>query len=123
MKENLDDNNKLDENRLYNIINDYINNHIIDLDNFSDCLDNVEFSDFIDDDVEAYFIEVGRIPLLSSEEEKRLLIEISNGNKESRKKFIESNLRLVISIARKYVGRGLSFDDLIAFGNIWLLKQ
>lgn len=96
--------------------------HNISLDNHFDDFDNVEISDFIFNSLQIYYEEIGKIPLLSSEDEKRLLIEISKGNKKARTKFIESNLRLVVSIAKRYVGRGLSLNDLIEYGNIGLIK-
>lgn len=68
-----------------------------------------------------YMNEVSRIPLLSSEEEVELAKLVSQGDKEARDKFISANLRLVISIAKKYQNRGVSFDDLIEIGNIGLM--
>ena len=74
------------------------------------------------DSIGVYLKEIGNIPLLSTNEEKELLTKIANGDEESRKKFIEANLRLVVSIAKRYVGRGLHFLDLIQSGNIGLMK-
>ena len=66
-----------------------------------------------DDPVRMYFKEIGKVPLLSAEEERELAIRIEQGDEEAKKKLCESNLRLVVSIARRYLNRGLSFLDLI----------
>ena len=71
--------------------------------------------------LDIYINEVSRIPLLSSEEEVELAKLVSQGDKEARDKFISANLRLVISIAKKYQNRGVSFDDLVEIGNIGLM--
>lgn len=68
-----------------------------------------------------YMNEVSRIPLLSPDEEVELAKLVSQGDKEARDKFISANLRLVISIAKKYQNRGVSFDDLVEIGNIGLM--
>ena len=68
-----------------------------------------------------YLKEISRRPLLSLEEEQELAKQISEGNEEAKNIFIESNLRLVVSVAKKYIGRGLSFLDLIQEGNIGLM--
>ena len=75
-----------------------------------------------DDSIEIYLKEIGNIPLLSSEEEKRLAIATKNGNEEARRILIESNLRLCVSIAKHFMGRGVSFLDLIQDGNIGIMK-
>lgn len=75
-----------------------------------------------DDPVRLYLKEIGSYPLLSSEEETELAILIEKGDKQSKKRLAESNLRLVVSIAKRYVGRGLSFLDLIQEGNLGLIK-
>ena len=69
-----------------------------------------------------YFKEINEIPLLSAEEEKQLCEEISKGNEAAKKKLIESNLRLVVSVAKHYQNCGLSFQELIQEGNIGLIK-
>ncbi len=74
------------------------------------------------DPVKLYLKEIGRIPLLSPSEERRLARKAANGDEKSKQKLCTSNLRLVVSIAKKYMGRGLSFLDLIQEGNIGLLK-
>ena len=76
----------------------------------------------INDPVRMYLKEIGRISLLSSEEELDLSVRIANGEEEAKNILAESNLRLVVSIAKRYVGRGLLFLDLIQEGNIGLMK-
>ena len=75
-----------------------------------------------DDPVRRYLKEIGKVPLLSVEEEQELAERIANGDEEAKKKLAEANLRLVVSIAKRYNGRGLLFLDLIQEGNIGLLK-
>lgn len=76
----------------------------------------------INDPVRMYLKEIGRISLLNGEEEMELSIRVANGDEEAKNKLAESNLRLVVSIAKRYVGRGLLFLDLIQEGNIGLMK-
>lgn len=76
----------------------------------------------IDDPVKVYLKDIGKIPLLSPEEEINYAIKMMDGDIEARKKLVESNLRLVVSIAKKYVGRGMHFLDLIQEGNLGLIK-
>ena len=76
----------------------------------------------IDDPVKVYLKEIGRVPLLSSEEEVRLAIAIKDGDEAAKKRLSEANLRLVVSIAKRYLGRGMQFLDLIQEGNIGLMK-
>ena len=76
----------------------------------------------IDDPVKVYLKEIGRVPLLSPEEEIDLAIKISDGNTEAKKRLCQANLRLVVSIAKRYLGRGMLFLDLIQEGNLGLLK-
>lgn len=76
----------------------------------------------INDPVRMYLKEIGRISLLSGQEEMELSVRVSEGDEEAKKILAESNLRLVVSIAKRYVGRGLLFLDLIQEGNIGLMK-
>ncbi len=76
----------------------------------------------IDDPVRMYLREIGRIPLLTYDEELELSKKVLEGDEEAKKKLAESNLRLVVSIAKKYVGRGMLFLDLIQEGNMGLIK-
>ena len=76
----------------------------------------------IDDPVRMYLKEIGKVPLLSSAEEVDLAKKIEEGNVFARKKLAEANLRLVVSIAKRYVGRGMLFLDLIQEGNLGLIK-
>jgi RNA polymerase primary sigma factor len=76
----------------------------------------------IDDPVRMYLKEIGKVPLLSAEEEMRLAKLIENGDEYAKKKLAEANLRLVVSIAKRYVGRGMLFLDLIQEGNLGLIK-
>lgn len=76
----------------------------------------------IDDPVRMYLKEIGKVPLLSSEEEIDLAQRIEAGEQRAKKKLAEANLRLVVSIAKRYVGRGMMFLDLIQEGNLGLIK-
>ena len=76
----------------------------------------------LDDPVKVYLREIGRVPLLSSEEEVELAVKIAEGNEYAKQRLTEANLRLVVSIAKKYVGRGMYFLDLIQEGNVGLIK-
>ncbi len=76
----------------------------------------------VDDPVRMYLREIGRIPLLTFDEELDLAKRILEGDEEAKQKLAESNLRLVVSIAKKYVGRGMLFLDLIQEGNMGLIK-
>ena len=76
----------------------------------------------LDDPVKVYLREIGRVPLLSGEEEVELAVKIAEGNEYAKQRLTEANLRLVVSIAKKYVGRGMYFLDLIQEGNVGLIK-
>ena len=76
----------------------------------------------IEDPVRMYLKEIGKVPLLSAEEEIELAKRMENGDQEAKKRLAEANLRLVVSIAKRYVGRGMLFLDLIQEGNLGLLK-
>lgn len=92
----------------------------VDVDNLNDDLTLENIS--LDDPVKVYLREIGRVPLLSSEEEIGLAIKISEGDEIAKQRLTEANLRLVVSIAKKYVGRGMYFLDLIQEGNVGLIK-
>ena len=87
-------------------------------------IDDFENIDFItvDDPVKVYLKEIGRVPLLSSDEELELAERIMQNDENAKKRLAEANLRLVVSIAKKYVGRGMQFLDLIQEGNLGLIK-
>ena len=76
----------------------------------------------IDDPVRMYLKEIGKVNLLTSEEETELAMRMAQGDEEARKRMTEANLRLVVSIAKRYVGRGMVFLDLIQEGNLGLIK-
>ncbi len=120
------DNDSLDE-----LYNDLIENkiEIIGEDEEEDAGEEIVLNDAeitkdinINDPVRMYLKEIGRISLLTPEEEMELSIRVANGDEEAKNRLAESNLRLVVSIAKRYVGRGLLFLDLIQEGNIGLMK-
>lgn len=76
----------------------------------------------IEDPVRMYLKEIGKVPLLTAEEEKELAMQMEAGDLEAKKRLAEANLRLVVSIAKRYVGRGMLFLDLIQEGNLGLIK-
>ena len=76
----------------------------------------------IDDSVKMYLKDIGRVPLLTADEELELAKKMADGDAEAKEKLINANLRLVVSIAKRYVGRGMSFLDLIQEGNLGLMK-
>ena len=83
-------------------------------------VDNVDA--FADDSVRLYLREIGKIPLLSADEETELAKQIVKGSRKAKDKMVEANMRLVVSIAKRYSGRGLDFLDLIQEGNTGLLR-
>ena len=98
---------------------------LADEEDFSDedlaiTVDNVD--SFADDSVRLYLREIGKIPLLTPEEEADLAERIVKGDKKAKDKMVEANMRLVVSIAKRYGGRGLDFLDLIQEGNTGLLR-
>ena len=105
---------------------------MLELDDFDpDMMDDEDFEDFdlsvpegvsTSDPVRMYLKEIGKVPLLSMDEEKELAERIKLGDPEAKKRLAESNLRLVVSIAKRYVGRGMLFLDLIQEGNLGLIK-
>ncbi len=91
--------------------------------NIEQAFDDTSFEGInLDDPVRMYLREIGRIPLLSYEEETELAKKVLKGDEEAKQKLAEANLRLVVSIAKKYVGRGMLFLDLIQEGNMGLIK-
>ncbi len=76
----------------------------------------------VDDPVKVYLKEIGRVPLLTSDEEIELAIKIADGDVSAKQRLSEANLRLVVSIAKRYLGRGMQFLDLIQEGNLGLIK-
>ena len=94
----------------------------VDDDTDIDISDDITLSIMSDDPVKIYLKEIGNYPLLSMEEEVELAKKIAEGDQSASERLTESNLRLVVSIAKKYVGRGLSFLDLIQEGNLGLIK-
>ena len=96
----------------------------VDLPKETDAADTVAVNDnaAMDDPVKVYLKEIGRIPLLTAEEEIELAIKIADDDPNAKKRLAEANLRLVVSIAKRYVGRGMQFLDLIQEGNLGLIK-
>ena len=106
---------------------DFLEPDIEDLDEVEDIkLEEIDLVNIegvsVDDPVRMYLREIGRIPLLNFEEELELAEKVLEGDEEAKQKLAESNLRLVVSIAKKYVGRGMLFLDLIQEGNMGLIK-
>ena len=90
-------------------------------DEYIDSLNGYNYYEY-DGNLRFYFNKLKRYPLLSKEEEYELALKVYGGDKAARQLMIKSNLRLVINVAKKFVGKGLSFDDLIMEGNIGLMK-
>ncbi|MFA6736222.1 MAG: sigma-70 family RNA polymerase sigma factor, partial [Saccharofermentanales bacterium] len=76
----------------------------------------------VDDPVRMYLKEIGKVPLLTADEERELAQAMLDGDEDAKNKLCEANLRLVVSIAKRYVGRGMHFLDLIQEGNLGLIK-
>lgn len=100
----------------------------MDLDNIEEIeIDDAKYASILDeisvnDPVKLYLREIGKIPLLTAEEEMEFATKALEGDEEATKRLVEANLRLVVSIAKKYVGRGMLFLDLIQEGNMGLIK-
>ena len=77
---------------------------------------------YVDDPVKMYLKDIGKVPLLTQEQEVELAKRMAEGDEDAKRQLSESNLRLVVSIAKKYVGRGMLFLDLIQEGNFGLMK-
>lgn len=84
--------------------------------------DEIPTEAFLDDSVKLYFKEIGRYPLLSPEEEIELAKRAKQGDIQARNRMIECNLRLVANVAKRYIGRGIAFQDLIQNGNLGLMR-
>ena len=95
-------------------------NNAVDL--VSDDIDQIMSEISIDDPVKVYLKDIGRVPLLSMEEELELARKMNEGDEAAKKRLSEANLRLVVSIAKRHVGRGMQFLDLIQEGNLGLMK-
>lgn len=114
-----------------NIIDDFssealdgITLEVVDLPKETDAADTVATNDnaAMDDPVKVYLKEIGRVPLLTAEEEIEYAMRIADNDPIAKKRLAEANLRLVVSIAKRYVGRGMQFLDLIQEGNMGLIK-
>lgn len=107
---------------------DDISEEFMDLDNIEEIeIDDAKYASILDeisvnDPVKLYLREIGKIPLLTAEEEMECATKALEGDEEATKRLVEANLRLVVSIAKKYVGRGMLFLDLIQEGNMGLIK-
>ena len=85
-------------------------------------IEKLQESFAIDDPVRMYLKEIGRVPLLSADDEREFATAMKNGDENAKNKIVEANLRLVVSIAKKHVGKGMAFLDLIQEGNLGLMK-
>ena len=94
----------------------------VEMDDADIDLNNLPDGISIDDPVRMYLKEIGKVPLLSADQEIELARRMEQGDQEAKKKLAEANLRLVVSIAKRYVGRGMLFLDLIQEGNLGLIK-
>jgi RNA polymerase primary sigma factor len=99
-----------------------VRSHLIDEGPSREEVADEDIPNLSDDSVRMYLREIGRIPLLNTEEEIKLAKRIEHGDQLAKKKLTEANLRLVVSIAKKYIGRGLSLLDLIQEGNSGLIR-
>lgn len=96
--------------------------NVIEVDTIVSTIEYDDGTTKVNDPVRMYLKEIGRVNLLDSETEKRLAVAAKEGNIEAKQKLAEANLRLVVSIAKRYVGRGMQFLDLIQEGNMGLMK-
>ncbi|MDR3125907.1 MAG: sigma-70 family RNA polymerase sigma factor, partial [Candidatus Nomurabacteria bacterium] len=114
-----------DDNDIKTLLPDDIDPDIEDLEDEEviDTSDDESYLDDVgDDSVRMYLREIGKIPLLTTDEELKLAKQVAKGNKKAKDKLAEANMRLVVSIAKRYSGRGLDFLDLIQEGNTGLLR-
>ncbi len=99
---------------------------LLESDDETEDLDNLDLTVpdgvSLEDPVRMYLKEIGKVPLLSAEEEMELAVKMEEGDEAAKKRLSEANLRLVVSIAKRYVGRGMQFLDLIQEGNLGLIK-
>ena len=111
------------ENMGIDVVGD-IDAEIKELQNIDEDVDDLTLPEgiSIDDPVRMYLKEIGKVPLLTAEEEVQLALAMEKGDKEAKRRLAEANLRLVVSIAKRYVGRGMLFLDLIQEGNLGLIK-
>lgn len=130
-----DDNLPLQDDSAVDVVDDVVPADLTDIEEpvLDDLVDEEEiddetlnnsqyFDDISDDSVRLYLREIGKIPLLNSEEELELAKKVVAGDKKAKDKMAEANMRLVVSIAKRYSGRGLDFLDLIQEGNTGLLR-
>ncbi len=107
------------------IVDDFADDNLVDIETvIEERADGEDMGDpvMVDDPVKVYLKEIGRVPLLTPEEEVTLAERIMAGDSSAKKRLSEANLRLVVSIAKRYVGRGMQFLDLIQEGNLGLIK-
>ncbi|MDD3420496.1 MAG: sigma-70 family RNA polymerase sigma factor [Candidatus Gastranaerophilales bacterium] len=114
--------NSIESNSMENIEIDVEIEDISEVENIFTTSTTVETDSLADDSVKIYLQQIGKIPLLTAEEEYETAKAIQEGSMEARQKLINANLRLVVSIAKKYTNRGLSFLDLIQEGNMGLMR-
>ena len=101
---------------------EFLENNNVDVKMADDDTDDVPDGVGLEDPVRMYLKEIGKVPLLSAEEEIEYAKRMEQGDEEAKKRLAEANLRLVVSIAKRYVGRGMLFLDLIQEGNLGLIK-
>ncbi len=121
----VDDDNMAEQTVMIDVDDDEDERFLMDEDEEEDIdLDAIDLLDGIgtEDPVRMYLKEIGTVPLLSAEEELELAKRKSEGDEEAKERLIEANLRLVVSIAKRYTGRGMSFLDLVQEGNLGLIK-
>lgn len=111
-----------DSDFLIYTVNTYFELHGMPIKERKEEIDMIGFDSSSDLDIVSLYINELNAPLLSEDEEKALLVKIKQGDMEAREKFIESNLRLVVSVAKKFLGRGVPFLDLVQEGNLGLMK-
>ena len=104
------------------VIDDIENLDLADVTNATYQTDDGTELMIVDDPVKVYLKEIGKVPLLTADEEIGLAKRMSDGNQYAKNRLAEANLRLVVSIAKRYVGRGMHFLDLIQEGNLGLIK-